>query len=32
MNEIGQIGRIVEVVRSGTAAIARGSRILKLKT
>lgn len=32
MKEIGQIGQIIEVVRSGTAAIARGSRILKLNT
>jgi acetolactate synthase-1/3 small subunit len=31
LNEIGQIGRIVEVVRSGAAAIGRGNRILKLK-
>lgn len=31
MNEVGQIGRILEVVRSGTAAIGRGGRILKLK-
>lgn len=31
VNEIGQIARIIEVVRSGTAAIARGDRVLKLK-
>jgi acetolactate synthase I/III small subunit len=31
LNEIGQIGRLLEVVRSGAAAIARGNRILKLK-
>jgi acetolactate synthase small subunit len=31
MNEIGQMGQIIEVVRSGTAAISRGSRVLKLK-
>jgi acetolactate synthase small subunit len=31
MQEIGQIGRLLEVVRSGTTAIGRGSRVLKLK-
>ena len=31
IKEIGQIARIVEVVRSGTAAIARGERVLKLE-